>query len=251
MGEPGVAVVGVGSRAEDREMKDRDSLMRFIAADERLAPLLRRVDERMGDDPGHDLDHCLRVALWTLRLGAGQVEPDRAVAAALLHDIVNVPKNSPERSRASEQCAQVARGVLETLDFDAVAVDEICDAIRDHSFSRGATPTTALGRCLQDADRLEAVGAIGVMRTISTGVRMDAAYFHGADPWARERPLDDAAYSVDHFYAKLLKLAPSMLTERGRQEAIRRSRFMELFLAQLGDELAQPPPPARYMGSGE
>ncbi|MCH2172943.1 HD domain-containing protein [Myxococcota bacterium] len=231
-------------------MHDRDALMRFIEGNERLSSLLGIVEARMDDDPGHDLDHCLRVALWTLRLGAGEFDDQRAVAAALLHDIVNVPKNSPERSRASEKCAQVAREVLEPLGFGSSAVQEICDAIRDHSYSRGSVPTSSLGRCLQDADRLEAVGAIGVMRTISTGVRMNAAYFHGTDPWARERPLDDAAYSVDHFYAKLLRLAPSMLTERGREEAIRRSRFMEAFLAQLGDELAQPPPPSRYPDSG-
>src|SRR5262245_22939204 len=77
------------------DMDERATVMHIISGDAGLAALLVEVRGRLGDDPGHDLAHCLRVAFWTVRLGGGAIEPRRAVAAALLHDVVNVPKNSP------------------------------------------------------------------------------------------------------------------------------------------------------------
>lgn len=221
----------------------RDDLLALIAADPELARLRDSAAAHMDDDPGHDLAHCLRVALWTIELGAPLgVDAREAVAAALLHDIVNVPKDHPDRHRASERCAEVARAELPGYGFDAAAVTRIAEAIRDHSFSRGAIPEGALGKALQDADRLEAVGALGLFRCVSTGVRMGARYFHDADPWARERELDDRAYSVDHFFKKLLGLPATMLTEAGRAEGRRRAAFLEVTLDALASELGAPRP---------
>ena len=74
---------------------------------------------------------------------------------------------------------------------------------------------------------------------MSTGTRMGARYFADDDPFARERPLDDRAFSVDHFYAKLLGLPATMLTDMGRAEATRRAAFLEMTLAQLASELGE------------
>jgi uncharacterized protein len=70
---------------------------------------------------------------------------------------------------------------------------------------------------------------------------MGASYLHDTDPWARERELDDAAYTVDHFFVKLLKLPATLQTTRGREEAERRARFMRVFLEELGREIDRPP----------
>ena len=78
------------------------------------------------------------------------------LVAALLHDAVNPPKDSPERARASERSAELARTRLPALGFDDAAVTRIADAVRDHSFSRGAVPATVLGCALQDADLVRA-----------------------------------------------------------------------------------------------
>lgn len=212
---------------------------------EGLEELLEQVRARLDDDPGHDLSHCLRVALWTARLGGEGVDRREALAAALLHDVVNLPKDSPDRARASELSAEVARDLLPRHGFDAAAVERVAEAIRDHSYSRGATPTGALGRALQDADRLEALGALGILRTASTGARMGARYFDPDDPWARDRALDDLRFTVDHFFEKLLGLADTMTTEAGRAEARRRAAFMRAFLEQLGSEIGEPPPAGR------
>jgi uncharacterized protein len=223
-------------------MDDLGALRRAIEADAALRELLAEVGPRLDDDPGHDLNHCLRVALWTVRLGGDAVDWRHAVAAALLHDVVNLPKDSPDRARASELSAEEARRLLPPLGFDAEAVEDMACAVRDHSFSRGAVPETTLGRALQDADRLEALGALGLCRTLSTGTRMGARYFHPEDPWAEGRALDDRAHSVDHFFTKLLRLPETMHTEAGRREAGRRAAFLRAFLEQLAVELGRPLP---------
>ena len=196
---------------------------------------------KQGFDAGHDLAHSHRVAAWTLRLGQ-ELDPREAIAAALLHDIVNLPKNHPERSTASTRSAQFAEPLLPKAGFEPAAVTRICEAIESHSYSRAMAPTSELGCALQDADRLETLGSIGLMRVFSTGARMGARYFHPQDPWAEARELNDLSFSIDHFATKLLKLPETMKTPRGRMEATRRAERLREFIRNLADELGRPPP---------
>jgi len=220
---------------------DHAALAVLFASDPDLARLLVFARERTSDDPGHDLAHCLRVAQWAVTLGLTlAVAPREAVAAALLHDIVNVPKNHPDRAKASTFSADLARQELPSFGFDPPATERVAGAIRDHSFSRGATPETPLGDALQDADRLEALGVIGLFRCISTGTLMGARYFHDGDPWAKDRPLDDMAFSIDHFEKKLLRLPDTMRTSAGRAEAQRRAAYLRHTLDELAHELGLP-----------
>lgn len=212
-------------------------------------PVLRAVRDamraRMEPDAAHDEAHLVRVAAWTVHLlaaepGGDAVDPRLAIAAALLHDVVNVPKHVAGRFTASEASAAVVREVLPSLGFTPAQVDAAADAVRDHSFSRGAVPATPLGRALQDADRLEAVGALGIYRCLTTGVRFGAGLADPDDPWAEQRSLAETRWSVDHFFTKLLRLPPTLLTAAGRAEADRRVQVMHAFLAQLGEELQVP-----------
>ncbi len=218
-------------------MLGRSELLSLIARDPLLTELMALSRAAAAGDPAHDVEHCLRVARWAVHLGepAG-VDRHEAIVAALLHDVVNVPKSSPDRARASELCAAHARALCEGR-LPADAIERVAAAIRDHSYSRGARPESALGEALQDADRLEALGALGIMRCISTGARMDADYFDPDDPFAIHRDLDDRAHSVDHFYKKLLTVADTMCTAAGRAEARRRTDFLLAFLEQLSGEL--------------
>ncbi len=159
----------------------------LIASDPVLVSVAGEVERRLSAEPhdaAHDYRHALRVALWTLAIGGSGVEPRLAVLAALLHDVVNVPKRSPDRARASELSANFGRELLAREGLDARDIELVADAIADHSFSRGAVPRSDLGRALQDADRLEALGALGLLRCVSTGVSLRANYFHAEDPWA-------------------------------------------------------------------
>jgi uncharacterized protein len=217
----------------------------LIASDPVLTSVSATVRKRLADAPhdaAHDYRHALRVASWTLRIVGPEAPARLALLAALLHDVVNVPKSSPERARASELSAAFAREILTQAGLPPDDIAAVADAITDHSFSRGAVPRSLLGRALQDADRLEAVGALGLLRCVSTGVSLRADYFHPEDPWAQRRTLDDRAYSVDHFFTKLLGLADTMQTDVGRREAERRTQFLREFLRELGSEIDDPPP---------
>jgi uncharacterized protein len=217
-----------------------DDITTIIDADPTLRALYADVRSRLDKDAAHDIGHLTRVAEWTIRLAGSAVAARVCIAAALLHDIVNIPKTHPDRPRASELSAAVARDVLPQFDFSPADVALIADAIRDHSFSRGAVPQSELGKALQDADRLEALGVIGTFRCIATGVRFDAEFFHATDPWASDRPLDDAHYSVDHYFTKLLRLPATFHTAAGRVEAERRATVMRALLESLGLEIGRP-----------
>jgi len=210
-----------------------------IERDPALARILEVARKHLTGDPGHDVAHCLRVAHWTIKLG-DSIDPRHAIAAALLHDIPNIPKDSPDRTRASELAADHARRLLGELGFDAASITLMSEAVHDHSYSTGRVPRSPLGDALQDADRLEALGALGILRTASCGARMGADYFDADDPWAERRELDDARHTVDHFFKKLLLLAPTLRTAAGRAEAERRTAFMVEFLRQLGSEIGAP-----------
>ncbi len=220
-------------------------LREHVAGDATLTTLARRIAEDAADqkhDPSHDQEHSLRVALWTIRCGEGALLDRQAIAAAMLHDVINVPKDSPLRSSASQLSAEHSRALLLELGWSALDADEIANAVRDHSFSRGAVPESLLGRALQDADRLEALGVIGFMRCIATGVAMGAGFFCAHDPFAEDRPLDDRSYSIDHFFTKLLGLPATMRTVMGRTEAIRRAEVLRATLSALAHELEVNPP---------
>ena len=216
----------------------RTALLSAIRDHAVLGPLLEFVTREMTDDPGHDIDHALRVARWCIHIGRTIDVPwEEAAAAALLHDIVNVPKDSPQRKRASELSADRAGEVLTSLGWSTEARDAICAAIADHSYSRDVIPRSALGCALQDADRLDALGALGIMRTVSTGVLLGGRYFDPDDPWAARRPMDDRRFTLDHFFTKLLKLPDTMRTDAGRKEAHTRAQTMRQFLHALGEEI--------------
>lgn len=205
----------------------------LLAHDPRLPALWSAVQARMTTDAAHDAGHLTRVARWTLRLAPDV--PALALAAALTHDLVNLPKDHPNRARASELSAQAAQELLLGLGFSGA--DAVARAVRDHSYSRGVVPQTALGEALQDADRLDALGAVGALRCAAVGGRLGRALLDAADPWASERPLDDARYTLDHFFTKLLKLPASFRTPAGRAEAERRAAAMRALLAQLAEEI--------------
>lgn len=220
-----------------------DALDFALARDPALAALWQQVQARMATDPAHDAGHLRRVAAWTVRIGDTEgVDWRLALAAALLHDVVNLPKDDPARGAASHRSADVARTLLPPLGFTPADTDAACEAIRDHSYTRGAVPASPLGRALQDADRLDALGALGTLRCVATGVGMGAQLFDDADPWAERRALDDRRFSIDHFFVKLLRLSATFTTAAGRAEADRRAATMRAFLAALGDELGAPVP---------
>ena len=173
-----------------------------------------------GDAPdgAHDLNHVERVWRNAQALLAHYPQADTLVvlAACYLHDLVNVPKNDPRRASASRLSAELASERLATLGFPAEKIPAVAHAIEAHSFSAGVPATTLEARIVQDADRLDGLGAVGLARMFYIAGRMGSALAHGSDPLAQDRPLDDKAYSLDHIEAKLARLPGMMQTEAGR-----------------------------------
>jgi uncharacterized protein len=198
-----------------------------------LAGILLRGFDANGTDGSHDLSHIARV--WRNARRIARTEPDcdceLLLAAVLLHDCVAVEKNSPLRAQASRLSAARAREIIAPLGWTAPRVDALAHAIETHSFSAGLEPRTREAKILQDADRLDAIGAIGIARCFHVGGRMGGALYHPGDPAAVSRPLDDRSHALDHFPAKLFKVAEEFLTPEGQRMAAARSELMRGFVA--------------------
>jgi uncharacterized protein len=202
--------------------------------------IVRFVCAQPGGDPGHGLVHLKRVVSTALALADAEAARIEVVLpAAWLHDCVQVAKDSPDRPRASRLAAAHAVSFLQSAGYPPDALPGIAHAIEAHSYSAGIPPRTIEARVVQDADRLDALGAIGVARCIAVGSALGRQLYEPDDPFCESRAPDDAGASIDHFYTKLLKLAATMQTEAGRQEAERRTAFIRAFIGQLRSEIGR------------
>ncbi len=193
-------------------------------------------------DPSHDLSHVLRVVKNALDLqrhyGARE---DVVLPAAFFHDFVTTPKDSPLRSKASEISATAACAYLKSIGYGKNKSPEffsdIHHAIEAHSFSRGLEPRTLEAKIVQDADRLDALGYIGIARCFAMSGILRRPFFHEKDPFCNHRSPDDQKYTLDHFYAKLFKLKTQFHLEASLKEAEKRLYRMGRFIDGLKDEL--------------
>lgn len=191
-----------------------------------------------GDDGSHDVAHLHRV--WKNIRQISQVEGGNLhilCAAVLLHDCVAVEKNSPQRHQASRLAAEQASKVLLTLGWPTADIEQATHAIAAHSFSAAITPQTLEAKILQDADRLDAIGMIGVARCFYIGGRMRSALYDAADPLAQRREYHDQRFILDHFATKLFKLQEGFQTQTGRLMALERTERMRRFLSELLEEV--------------
>ncbi|CAI2021512.1 putative hydrolase [Serratia fonticola] len=205
----------------------------FQALAQELLPLTLE-----GDDGSHDVAHLHRV--WK---NCRQISQDEGgyqqilCAAVLLHDCVAVEKNAPQRHLASRMAAEKASIALATLGWSDENINKTAHAIEAHSFSAAIPPQTLEAKILQDADRLDAIGMIGVARCFYIGGRMRSALYDAADPLAQQRQYDDKRFTLDHFETKLFKLQEGFQTAAGRRMAALRTERMRRFLSELLEEV--------------
>lgn len=190
-------------------------------------------------DGAHDLGHLDRV--WANAQGIakelGGADAEILLPAAYFHDAVNLPKNHPDRALASQASADWASAYLAQTDYPPVKIAAVAHAVAAHSFSADISPKTLEAEILQDADRLEALGAIGLARMFHVGGAMGGMLFDPEDPMALERPLDDKRFSLDHLEIKLFPIAQTMRTAPGREMALSRVEWMRSFRSRLLREL--------------
>ncbi|ANN79388.1 HD domain-containing protein [Bordetella flabilis] len=195
-------------------------------------PRLRRLAATyVGTDSAHDLNHLDRVWANARQIMASTTDANGLVvlAACYLHDLINVPKNHPDRAKASSISASEAVVRLKQLRYPAEYLDDVAHAIEAHSYSAGIAPRSIEAKVVQDADRLDALGAVGLARMFHIGGRLNCALAHDSDPLAMQRPVDDMLYSLDHIEQKLLRLPDAMQTQAGRTLATKRADLLAKF----------------------
>ena len=208
-----------------------------------LAKVATEVQARFTDfsDLAHGFEHVQRVYHLALHL-AEQEHADGLIVgmAALLHDLGRTTRG-PTRSHA-ERSAKLAAKLLAAYDLPLETLHAILHAILAHSYRHGTLPVTLEARVLYDADRLDSLGACGVMRWAMTekhGRWPQTRTYHPDDPFALWREPDGQHYLLDRFLTKLLQLQEAMTTATGRAMAERRIAFLRLYLQELQHELAE------------
>lgn len=205
-----------------------------------LEELKQEAEKRLESrDPGHDFQHIMRVYRNAEMIGKEEgADLEILLAAALLHDLVVYPKGSSKRSKSSDDSADLAEKILKKLGWPKDRIDRVSYCIRTHSYSKRIVPSSLEGKVLQDADRLDALGAVGIARTFSVGGTENRKFYNPADPFCNEkREPQDRIWTMDHFQAKLLKLHKTMHTRAAKKIAKKRIRFMKAFLKQMAKEI--------------
>ena len=183
---------------------------------------------------GHDYFHTLRVFRMATRIAESE-GADLAVVqlAALLHD-VDDRKISPETYEAQAN----ARGFLLSEGVDDGKTERICRVIREISFgANDSKPTTLEGECVQDADRLDAIGAVGIARAFAYGGNHNRLMYHPdikPNPnMTKEEYVKSESTTINHFYEKLFKLTALMNTQTAVKLAQSRESYMQEFVAEF------------------
>ena len=212
---------------------------------EQISKTIAFVKKQLADaEGGHDWFHIDRVYKNSLLIAKGEnVDIFVVQLAALLHDIAD-SKFHPDASGGDESIGpKVAREFLLSLNVDSKDIEHVVKIIENISFKGGnevqkfTSPELAV---VQDADRLDAIGAIGIARTFNYGGFKNRALF---DPsikpnmnMSKKDYKTSDAPTINHFYEKLLLLKDKMNTKTGRQIAKKRHQFMEAYLTQFYDE---------------
>lgn len=200
--------------------------------------LQAEVKKIIKNDPAHDFEHIMRVYKNAQKICKKEKVNEKLVlSAALLHDIISYPKSDKRSKMSSIESAKKSQSILKKYDFSDEEIQIISDAIRDHSFSQKKIPDTMEGKILQDADRLDALGAIGIARVFATSGSLKRPFYNIDDPFCKKRNPDDNVWAVDHFFKKLLTLESLMNTKSGKLEAKKRTEILKKFLKQLKDEI--------------
>lgn len=191
-----------------------------------------------GADPAHDFSHVLRVYRNARIIGQEEGADMRVLLwAALLHDVGSEKKDNASRGDSEDRRKRSAEAFLKAVGLDEAAREKVQYAVDVHRFSRGIVPVTLEARVLQDADRLDAIGAIGIARVFLTGGSLGREFYHPDDPFCRTREPDDGKWNLDHFYRKLLNLESGMHTESGKRMAARRTAVLRRYLQDLEAEI--------------
>lgn len=204
----------------------------------KIAAICSYAKEKLGDDrSGHDFYHVERVAKIAKQLAEQEGISDTQIieAASYLHDVI-------DDKVVTDVAAEIKslKKFLKELEFSEKDCQEIFEIIENISFSKeleaGKARLTLAGKIVQDADRIDALGAIGILRTAYYGGHTQSPLYDpnlAPQEFKSKQEYRQKSTVINHFYEKLFKLPATMNTEAGKAEAQRRVAFMEEFLARF------------------
>ncbi|MDO8459654.1 MAG: HD domain-containing protein [Nanoarchaeota archaeon] len=193
------------------------------------------------EDPSHDIEHSFRVLNNAKRIAFEEkADLDIIIPAALFHDLIVYPKNDPNKHLSQEESAEATEKILSSIkEYPKEKIGGVKISIMECSFTKGIKPVLLESKILQDADGLEATGAISIMRTFSSTGRMKRLFYNPSDPFCKNREPESLNYALDLFFTRLLKVKERMHTETAKKIAEKRTEFLKEFLKELELEIGQ------------
>lgn len=186
----------------------------------------------------HGFDHAQRVRELCRLIGKRERANILVLeVAAIFHDIGRIYELKDKTIDHAEKSAEICAKILKQLEFPDNLIPQVLYAIKMHRSRYIGKAETLEAKILQDADKIDACGAVGIAKTFAHAGYHNADLYDVDDPFAEKRVLDDNRFALDHFRKKLLKLADMMNTRTGKELAVERKRFMNLFLKEFREEI--------------
>jgi len=203
---------------------------------EYLKKYVKKIYEK--NDPAHDFMHIMRVYKNAEKIcKLEKVDRKLVLVSVLLHDIIKKTDSDKRSKSSADLSADKAILILKKLQFSENDIIIVAEAIRNHSFTKNKISKSIEGRILQDADRLDALGAVGIARVFSVSGSKKRQFYQLNDPFSKNREPNDKKWALDHFFNKLLVLEKSMNTKTGKIEAKKRTIVLKNYLDSLKKEI--------------
>ena len=203
---------------------------------EYLKKYVKQIYEK--NDPAHDFMHIMRVYKNAEKIcKVENANKELVLVSVLLHDIVKKTYSDKRKKSSADLSADKAKLILTKLQFPDDEILIVIEAIRNHSFTKGKVSKSIEGKILQDADRLDALGAVGIARVFSVSGSKKRQFYQSNDPFSKNRIPNDKKWALDHFFKKLLLLEKFMNTKAGKIEAKKRISILKNYLRDLEKEI--------------
>lgn len=200
--------------------------------------LKERIHPNFEGGGSHAFDHTERVCNLALKIGKKEkADLDVIKAAALLHDVARLKEDKNEVECHAEHGAEMAEDILKEMQFPEDKIKKVVHSIKVHRHSKGLPAENIEAKILQDADRLDALGAITIARMFSTGGKINRPLYKPDVPFGKVHEGYYSDSTIHGFYTKILKITPETFnTAFARKLAKGRYKFVEKFLNQFFKE---------------
>ncbi len=211
-----------------------------------IDPIRKNIEEYFSSDlSGHNVDHLDRVMKNALKIQVMEKKGDREVIAvsAFVHDVHRIMSSAEGRFISPKESLEVVAKLIEPTPLSKEQKQHVLYAVEHHeeyAFGEGVMVSDIESLILQDADNLDAIGAIGLVRTLKFGISKGLPVFDPTVPLYRNNFTEDKVdiSTIHHIYNKLLRLGENMNTKSARKMAKKRTKLMEEFLKQYLEEIA-------------